>query len=193
MCPPSTRILPSASAVWPAQKKRKSTAVSVTSVKVSAAGSHTCAALLTRSHARIFPVGRSTMCTATIGHVKGPVHAPTSCAWVDATITFSVEIPPRVAVRVTVWAVVTVPAVAVKVAEVELAGTVTEPGADSAPELFEDSATLLPLVGAGWVKVTVHVVVAAEITCVGLQASDDTLGPPPPPDPAGLKAAICAR
>src|SRR2546427_8324501 len=196
MWPPSISTLPSASAVWPAQKNKKFTVVFVTSVKVFAAGSHTSAALFKRSHARIFPVGRSTMCTATIGQVNGPDQAPLSCAWVDPTVTVVVALAPRpepsLAVTVTVWVVVTAPAVAVNVVDVELAGTVTEPGTGRAVVLFDDRVTVLPLVGADCVRVTVHVVEAPDVTLAGLHASEDTLGLPPPPDP-GLKAAICAR
>ena len=80
------------------------------------------------------------------------------------------EAPFRVAVRVTLWLVVTVPAVAVKVVEVLLAATVTEVGSVSA-ELLSESATLVPPVGAAWLRVTVQVVEAPELTLVGLQVS----------------------
>ena len=54
--------------------------VSLTSVKVLAAGSHSCTAALVRSHARTFPFGRSAMWIATMGHVNGPAQAPFSWA-----------------------------------------------------------------------------------------------------------------
>ncbi len=88
---------------------------------------------------------------------------------------------------------VTVPAVAVKVAKVELAGTVTEDGTLRAV-LLDNRETVLPPEGAAWVKVTVHVAVAPATKVAGLHASKDGIGPPPPvPAPAALNAAICAR
>ena len=57
------------------------------------------------------------------------------------------EAPFRVAVTVALWLVVSVPAVAVKLAEVLLAATVTEAGSVSA-ELLSESVTLAPPVGA---------------------------------------------
>src|SRR6185503_16656172 len=99
-------------------------AVFVTSVKTSVAGFQSCTALLSRSHAMTLPVGSIAMCTAMIGHVNGPDHAPLSCAWLEATVkVVLVEVGPSVAVTFAACGVVTVPAVAVKVADVELAGT----------------------------------------------------------------------
>ena len=57
------------------------------------------------------------------------------------------EEPLSEAVTVAFWLVVRVPAVAVKLAEVAPAGTVTEAGTVSA-ELLLDKATVLPPVGA---------------------------------------------
>jgi len=68
-----------------------------------------------------------------------------------------------------------VAAVAVNVADVRLAGTVTDAGTGSAA-LFEASATTLPPVGAAWLKVTVHVAEAPDVMLAGAQASDDTRG-----------------
>jgi hypothetical protein len=92
------------------------------------------------------------------------------------TVTVAVVLPPRVAVRVTVCDVVTVPAVAVNVVEVVVWGTVTDAGTGSAVVLFEPSATVLPPLGAGCVRVTVHVVEPPGLRLVGLQTSDDTAG-----------------
>ena len=68
--------------------------------------------------------------------------------------------------------VVIVPAVAVKVVEVLLAGTVTEVVTGSAALLL-DRPTAVPPVGAVWVSVTVQVVADPELTLVGLQAREE--------------------
>jgi hypothetical protein len=73
----------------------------------------------------------------------------------------------NVAVMVTDWVVVRVPAVPAKVAEVAPAATVTEAGMVS-KALLSERATLLPPVGAAWFRVTVQVVDAPEFTLVGL-------------------------
>jgi hypothetical protein len=64
--------------------------------------------------------------------------------------------------------------VAVNVADVAPAGTLSEAGTGSAAVLLDASVTALPPAGAVWFKVAVHVVAAPEVTLVGLQASDDT-------------------
>jgi hypothetical protein len=64
------------------------------------------------------------------------------------TVTVVVAVAPKVAVRVTVWFVVTDPAVGANVVDVVVAGTITEGGAGSAAGLFEDSVTVLPPAGA---------------------------------------------
>ena len=79
------------------------------------------------------------------------------------------EAPFSVAVTVTDWVVVRVAAVAVKVAEVALAGTVTDAGTVS-EALLSERATTVPPVWADWFRVTMHVVDALELTLVGLQA-----------------------
>ena len=63
--------------------------------------------------------------------------------------------------------------VALKVADVAAAGTVTEAGTVR-EELVFVSVTPAPPVGAGWVKVTVHVLEAFGPRLVGLQASEET-------------------
>ena len=63
--------------------------------------------------------------------------------------------------------------VALNVAEVALAATVTEAGTVNA-ELEFDSPTLAPPVGAGWVNVTVQVLDEFCPKLVGLQANEET-------------------
>jgi len=63
---------------------------------------------------------------------------------------------------------VTVPAAAVKVAELAPAAAVTEAGTVSRDSLSEN-ATASPPVGAARFRATVHVAVAWETTLVGLQ------------------------
>jgi hypothetical protein len=93
-----------------------------------------------------------------------------------ATVTDALVLAPKVAVSTTVWDAATAPAVAVNVADVAPAGTVTVAGDGSAGGLFEARATVLPPAGATWVKVMVHVVTAPERSAVGLQASEDAEG-----------------
>ena len=69
--------------------------------------------------------------------------------------------------------VVRVPAVAAKVAEVAVAAMVSEAGTVN-EELLPETATTVPPTGAGWFRVTVHVVEAPELTLVGLQAREET-------------------
>jgi len=76
--------------------------------------------------------------------------------------------PFKVAVTVALWLVVIVPRVAVKFAEVLLAGTVTAAGTVSVALLVE-SATMAPPAGAGWFKVTVQVLEPPDRTLAGLQ------------------------
>jgi hypothetical protein len=82
---------------------------------------------------------------------------------------------PSVAVIVAVWLEEMVPDVAVKVAEVDPAGTDTEAGTVSALlELASD--TVVALCGTATLKVTVHVEVPLEFKDVGEQATDDNSG-----------------
>jgi hypothetical protein len=78
-----------------------------------------------------------------------------------------------VAETVAFWLVTIVPAVAVKVAEVEPFATLTEEGVVS-KELSSESATEVPPEDAALVKVTVQVLVAPEARLAGLQASEET-------------------
>ena len=81
--------------------------------------------------------------------------------------------PLRVAVSVPVWVVVMAPRLAVKVADVLPAGTVTEVGTVNAALLLE-SATALPPGPTAWLSVATQVVLAPEFTLVGLQTSAET-------------------
>jgi len=83
------------------------------------------------------------------------------------------EAPLSAAVMVAGWVVVSALAVAAKVAEVAPAAKVTEAGTVS-EALVSERATIVPLLGAGWFKVTVHAVAAPEFTLVGLQARAET-------------------
>jgi hypothetical protein len=92
------------------------------------------------------------------------------------TVTVAMVLPPSVAVTVTVSEAATEPAVAVKVAVVALAGTVSEAGTGNAAGLFDARATVLLAASAARSKVTVHVVAAPAVRLAGAHASEDTLG-----------------
>jgi hypothetical protein len=78
-----------------------------------------------------------------------------------------------VAVTVALELLVMVPVVALKVADVAAAATVTEAGTVRVVLEFE-SVTLAPPVGAAWVSVTVQVLEELAPMLAGLQASDET-------------------
>ncbi|MCX6634225.1 MAG: hypothetical protein NT090_03940, partial [Acidobacteria bacterium] len=88
------------------------------------------------------------------------------------TVTVVVTLSLPVAVIVTGWLAVTGPAVALKVALVEPAGTVTEAGTVRAT-LLALKVTANPLAGAALVRLTVQVLNAPEFTVEGEQASAD--------------------
>ena len=97
-------------------------------------------------------------------------HASVVTVATGETVTEAVaELPSKEAVRVTAVDVVTVPAVAVRVAVVAAAATVTEAGTVRAALLL-DNATEDPPVGAAWDKVTVQVDEPPEVTVFGEQA-----------------------
>ena len=73
----------------------------------------------------------------------------------------------RVAVTVAVSLVAMVPAVAVKLAEVELAGTVTEAGTVRVA-LLEDKETVVAPVVAAFERVTVQVLLALDARVEGM-------------------------
>ena len=78
--------------------------------------------------------------------------------------------PPKLAVTVTLWGALIVPAVALKVTEEAAAGTATEAGTASAVLLSE--AARVPAEGAGCERVAVQVADAPDAKEVGLHASD---------------------
>ena len=78
--------------------------------------------------------------------------------------------------RVAVWLLMTVPAVAVNVLAVAPAATVTEPGTVSTALLL-DSETAAPPIGAAPDNVTVHVEVPPLPRLVGAHASELTVIP----------------
>jgi hypothetical protein len=82
------------------------------------------------------------------------------------------ETPPSVAVTVTAWLVVMLPAVTGKVADVVPDVTVSEAGVVS-PVLLSESETEEPAAGAAELSVAVQVAVAPEDRLVGLQASEE--------------------
>jgi hypothetical protein len=83
----------------------------------------------------------------------------------------------RVAVMVAAWVVVSVPAVAMKLAELAPAGTATDAGIVSRA-LLSDSVTVVPE-EADWFKLTVQVVEAPEATVPGLHLKDVKLSGTP--------------
>ena len=77
-------------------------------------------------------------------------------------------------------------AVALKVAVVAPAATVTE-GGTASDELLLDSVTLEPPIGADCVRVTVHVLVAPPPNAIGEQVNGDRVGTVIVPPPADVK------
>jgi hypothetical protein len=71
------------------------------------------------------------------------------------------------------WSLVNVPVVALKLAEVAPAATLTEAGVVS-DERLSETATLAPPVGAALVRVTVQVLEALAPRLLGVQASEET-------------------
>jgi hypothetical protein len=93
------------------------------------------------------------------------------------TVTEAVaELPLSDVVTVAVWLDFTVPAVAVKLAEVAPAGTVTEAGTDRA-ELLDESVTVAPPAGAACDSVTAQVEVPPEVTVVGVHCAASVVDP----------------
>jgi hypothetical protein len=83
------------------------------------------------------------------------------------------NVPFRVAVTVALWFDGRAPAVAMKLAELAPAGTVTEEGSERSA-LLSDSATVVPE-EAAWFKLTVQVVEAPAVKVPGLQLKEVTL------------------
>jgi hypothetical protein len=82
------------------------------------------------------------------------------------------------------------PAVAMNVAEVAPAGTVTDVPGTGNSVLLLDSNISVPPVGAAMFNVTVHVVVPAEFKLAGVQASWETESICPNAMPQNKKTAI---
>ena len=80
------------------------------------------------------------------------------------------------------------PAAAVNVVEVALAGTVTVEAGTGSRLLLLANPTAVPPFGAALVNVTVHVVAAPEFRVVGLHASDDNVIDA---DTASVIVAVC--
>jgi hypothetical protein len=83
------------------------------------------------------------------------------------------ETPLRVAVKVALWVVEIVPAVAVKFADADPAGTVTDDADTGSSVLLLAKDTTVPPVGATALNPTVQVVAPPEFKLVGLQVNDD--------------------
>jgi hypothetical protein len=86
--PPTISVRPSASWMWPAQKRFRAYG---TGTNVPVAGSQIFSEFGASSHASnasTFPVGSSDMWTATSGHATGALHAPT---WALVT---AARVPP---------------------------------------------------------------------------------------------------
>jgi hypothetical protein len=96
-----------------------------------------------------------------------------TCTGATRLMLAILETPLRVAVSVAVWLELQLPAVAVELAEVEPAGTVTEAATDSIVLLL-DSVTLAPPLGAAWFSVVVQVVEEFGPRLAGLQLSEET-------------------
>ena len=101
---------------------------------------------------------------------NNPVNEPEGDTLTEAVV----ELAFNVAVTVTVWLVVTVPAVAVKFAAVAPAATVADPGTDSAA-LFEERVTADPPAGAACDKVTVQFEVPPDRTADGEHCKPETV------------------
>src|SRR6266446_812198 len=83
-------------------------------------------------------------------------HTSVDTLALGVTLTVAVVLVPSVAVTVTICGAAT-----------DAAGTATEAGTGSAALLSDDSATALPPVGAGCVKLIVHVLAAPDARLVG--------------------------
>ena len=143
---------------------------------VTEAGTATLELLLARLTARP-PLGAARVRLIVQAEVPGAVKElgvqirPLTCAS-GLMVTVVVTLPLPVAVIVTGWLAVTEPAVALKVALVDPADTVTEAGTVRAALLALNDTTCPP-VGAALVWLTVQVLNAPEFTVEGEQASAD--------------------
>jgi hypothetical protein len=100
------------------------------------------------------------------------VVSTTGAVMVGVNVTFAVrEAPLKVAVTVALWFVVTEAAVAVKVVEVDPAGTVTNAGTVRLPALLV-RVTVVPPAGAAALSVTVQFELPGVTTEAGLHPSE---------------------
>jgi hypothetical protein len=126
------------------------------------------------------PVGACALKVTVQALVPGPVkeaglHArPLTVTGAISEIVELADEPLAVAVNVPVQVLVIVPAVAEKLAVVAPAAMLTEAGAVS-NGLLDVSATVRPPVGAEPLKVTVHALLAPDVSEVGAQTSEVTV------------------
>jgi hypothetical protein len=105
------------------------------------------------------------------------LRSPVSRLPAGFTVTDALAVPFSVAVTIAVTlTLVAVPAVNVKLAEVEPAATVTDAGTGSTPELFEERPTTDPPAGAVEDNVTLQVVIAPVEMELGEHNRPETAG-----------------
>jgi hypothetical protein len=92
------------------------------------------------------------------------------------TVNIAVFDTPKVAVIVGVVLTVTGDVLAVKLAEVAPPKTMTLAGAAATAELLLPRVTVIPVLGAGAVNVTVPVELFPPVTLVGAKINDDNVG-----------------
>jgi hypothetical protein len=100
------------------------------------------------------------------------VESQATAAHDSCSLKVAVAEPFKLAVMVPLWSFVTLPAVAVKVADVASAGTDTDGGIVNS-ELLEVNATVCGLATSRF-SVTVQVLELSEVNKVGLQLREDT-------------------
>jgi hypothetical protein len=85
------------------------------------------------------------------------------------------ETPPSAAVRVALWPLAMLPAVALKVVVAEPAWTVIVDAGTGSSALLLERETAVPPAGVVLLRFTAHVVMAPEVKLVGLQVSEETV------------------
>lgn len=101
------------------------------------------------------------------------------------------ELPFKLALMTAVWLLLTLAAVAVKLAELDPPATLTDDGTVKLALLLL-SATLDPPLGAAPLKLTVQLDVPGAVTDVGLHVTELTTTVLPPLVAAALKATVVA-
>jgi hypothetical protein len=154
-------------------------AVVAAAATVTLAGTVRLALLLVRATGEP-PVGAGPLKVTVQALVPGPVNDAglqvrllTVTGAISEIVELAVE-PLAVAVNVPAQVLVIVPAVAGKLAVVAPAAMVIEAGAVS-NGLLDESATVRPPVGAGALAVTVHALLAPDVSDVGAQTSEVTV------------------